>query len=259
MKKFILLFFSITLLTACSGNDNTETPDSKPVEPVEQVDKTVKENESTETADDTIRHADFQTAIPAEWNVKLPSMYPVEEGKYVTAKTTTTADEVTYDFYEFEEEVSLDDARVEEGIYIGQLIVKQFEDQFTADDTLKTTLTLNDDYVAMGPLLVYPFKEGEESVVNWNDNQGWYIFVRSMEKSPTELVEWIEGENLVLHLADGVLNGQYPKPQILGQMHFNVDDQAKTSVTWAANEIVYTLQDFEERTLKWLGAFGEAN
>ncbi len=258
MKKIVLFFVSVALLAACGGNDKaktTESSDTKPAEVVGPVDKTVEEN--TEATKDTVRHADFQAAVPAEWRVELPTMYPIEEGKYVTAKTMVTADEVTYDFYEFDEEVALDDAKVEEGTSIGRLIIKEFADEFAADEVSKTTLTINDNYVDVGSLLVYPFAEGEESIVNWSDNEGWYISVRSVEKSPTELVEWIKGENLVQHLTDGVLNRQYPRPQISGQMHFNVDDQAETYITWAANETVYTLKDFGDHTLEWLSAFGE--
>ncbi|MFJ7933946.1 hypothetical protein [Sporosarcina sp. NPDC096371] len=252
MRRSILFFVCVALLTACSDNDKTKTTASSETERAETVEG------NTEATKDTVRHADFQAVLPTEWQVTLPIMYPVEEGKYVTAKTMVTADEVTYDFYEFDGEVALDDAKVEEGTYIGQLMVTKFEDEFAADEALKTSLTINDNYVDIGSFLVYPFTEGEASVVNWNDNQGWTIFVRSMEKSPTELVEWIEGGNVVPDLSEGVLNGQYPRPQILGQMHFNEDDQAKTYVTWAANEIVYTLKDFEDHTLEWLGAFGES-
>lgn len=245
MKKLSILLACTLLLVACS-NDASEEPNKAPVE------------ETTTNNGQVNQYADFQSAIPTDWQVQLPTKFPVAKDKFLTAQTTTTENEITFDFYEFDEETALDAANVTEGYYTGQLTITRYEDELKADDDLKVQLTLHDDYVAdAGPELIYPFISGDESIVNWTSSHGWYVFAYSMEKSEQELVDWIKEKDLVNDITDGTGNGYYPRPQIIGQMHFYADDETRTFIKWAQNEIVFTLNDFNENTLNWLHAFSD--
>ncbi len=253
MKKLVLILTCALLLAACSNNSNGE-PNKEP------VDKTNNHRNETnhQVDEEKNQYADFQSAIPTDWQVQLPTNLPVTEGKFLTAKTTAKESEMTFEFYEFDEEVMLDAQNITDGYYIGQLTVTRYEDEFKADDDIKVQLTLHDDYVAdAGPELIYPFIAGDESVVNWADSHGWYVFAYSMEKSEQELVDWIKEKDLVSEITNGTGSGYYPRPQIIGQMHFYADDETRTFVKWAQQEIVFTLNDFNEDTLNWLHTFSE--
>ncbi|WP_042476142.1 hypothetical protein [Bacillus ndiopicus] len=247
MKKFFSLFLCVSLLAACSNTDETK------IEPPSN-----NGGETNNTANQAkAQHADFQSAIPADWQVQLPTDFPIKKDTFLTAKTTVTEDKITYDFYQFDDEVELDAANVTDGYYIGQLTVTRYEDELKADDELLVQLTLHDDYIAdIGPELIYPFTEGDESIVNWSSN-GWNIFAYSREKSEQELVDWIKEKDLVNEISNGIENGYYPRPQIVGQMHFYADDETRNFATWAKKEIVFTLKDFNENTLDWLHVFNK--
>ncbi|KOS59895.1 hypothetical protein FJQ98_15595 [Lysinibacillus agricola] len=255
MKKILIMLLSTALLLVACNNSSNEEPNKEPAEETNKNEVEI-DNNNNQIDEEKIQYVDFQSAIPAEWQVQLPTNYPIAEDKFLTAKTTTTENEITFEFYEFDKEVALDAPNITDGYYIGQLTVTRYEDELKADDDVKIQLTLHDDYVAdAGPELIYPFIAGDESVVNWTNNSGWYVFAYSREKSEQELVEWIKEKDLVSEITNGTESGYYPRPQIVGQMHFYADDKTKTFVTWAEKEIVFTLKDFSENTLDWLHVF----
>lgn len=264
MKKTLIMLLSTALLLVACNNTSNKEQNNEPAEEttkseVETNKKEIETDDSNNQIDkEKIQYADFQSAIPTEWQIHLPTSYPVAEGKFLTAKTATTENEITFEFYQFDEEVELDAPNVADGDYIGHLIVMRYEDEFTADQAMASEFVIHDDYVAdvgSSGILVYPYQEGDTNVVNWNDNMGWYGLVRSQTKSESDLLAWLKEENLVTKLVEGVKDSTYPKPQIVGKMDFDVDDITNTFITWAEKEIVFTLKDFGDNTLDWLHVF----
>lgn len=238
MKKFTLLLACGLVLAACNSQLSEKTNEGEPSNAVSN--------------EENGQYANFQSVVPAEWNVQLPTNYPVAENQYLTAKTTVTEQEVQYDFYQFDDKVELDASNVTEGEYVGQLIVTRYAHESTANDALTIELTKNSNAVTdVGSEPIYPFIQGDESVVNWVNSANWYMFVYSREQSEQELIEWVRTKDLV----NDTTNGDYPKPQIIGQMHFYADDEIRTFVTWTEKEMVFTLKEFGGTTLEWLHAF----
>lgn len=106
------------ILTACGADETEVQPqtDEQIVEEVEaaedQEDQGKEKKESVEADSSEADPTSLQSAIPSDWEVTLPTDFPVTEGEHLTAITSSEENEVTYEFYETDQELPINDPNV---------------------------------------------------------------------------------------------------------------------------------------------------
>lgn len=272
MKKLIMLTFVIALMAACANDNEAEkqTPNEEQVvSDVEEVDVENEEQategkESGETATNTNSNAgsntnesseskseasSFQSAIPSGWDVTLPSDFPVTNGKHLTAITNTQQDEVTFEFYEADKEIPLNDPSIKKaGQLKGHLTITKYASEEAASKEIDQTVFKQGEKVDLGHGITGYQDAGAGSLfTSWNEGR-WAIMARSTtEKAEVnvatakETVEFLEKNTM-------------PIPKQYGELHIDAEHSGSLA-KWQKQNLAYSLTDFGDQTLEWLVSF----
>ena len=271
MKKLIMLTFVVALMAAC-GNEEAEKQapnEEQVVSDVEEVDVENEEQakeveESGETATNTDTNAgsktngssdsksgasSFQSAIPKGWDVTLPSDFPVTNGKHLTAITKTQQDEVTFEFYEVDKEVPINDPNIKKaGQLKGHLAITKYASEEVASKEIDQTIFKQGEKVDLGHGITGYQDAGAGSLfTSWNEGR-WAIIARSTTEKAEESVE--TAKETVEFLEKNTM----PIPKQYGELHIDAEHSGSLA-KWQKQNLVYSLTDFGDQTLEWLVTF----
>jgi len=263
MKRQLIFAFSMLMLTACGTDEVTV---QQPPEGSVQIDVVEKEvNGQTEevgtTTEENVKEADksisditvektFQSIIPSDWNIKLPSEFPVTKGKYLTAITSLEQQkEVTFNFYETDREFAMNDSKIKEtGHFVGQLIITKYSTSELASKEIDQTVFSNGEVVDLGHGIKGYQDAGAGSLfTSWNEGR-WAIISRSTTENSEESLA--NAKETVEFLETHMM----PIPKQYGQLHIDAEDSGSMA-KWQKHNYVYTITDFGDKTLEWLVSF----
>lgn len=252
----------MVMMTACGNEEKEAVQTQNPEQTVDEVetDKGQTEELDTETkeagkpntnvaSDSKAEKADFQSIIPSDWGIKLPTDFPVTKGKHVTAIASSTQNKATFTFYNTDKQLEINDPKIKEtGQLVGKLVITQYKTEKAASEEIDQTVFTDGKAVDLGHGITGYQDAGAGSLfTSWNEGR-WAIIARSTtEKSEESLATAKETvEFLETHMM--------PVPKKYGQLH--VDANATGSLAkWQKQKFVYTLTDFGDNTLNWLVAF----
>lgn len=262
LKKLIILPFIMLMMTAC-GNEDTEAVQTQDPEP--KVDDVENDNGQTDESDTETKEpvkpntnaasgskagkVNFQSIIPSEWGIKLPTDFPVNKGKYLTAIAGTKKNLATFKFYATDKPLDLNDPNIKNsGELVGQLVITNHPTVKSASEEIDQTVFSEGEAVDLGYGITGYQDAGAGSLfTSWNEGR-WAIMARSTTvkseeslKTAKETVKFLETHML-------------PIPKQYGQLH--IDAKQKGSLAkWQKQKNVFTLTDFGDNTLKWLVTF----
>ncbi|MGE7603575.1 hypothetical protein ACQKL5_13970 [Peribacillus sp. NPDC097675] len=240
--------------------DNAETDKSQTEEVNAETDKDQTEEVNTETkeagnpnknvaSDSTVKKADFQSIIPGEWGIKLPSNFPVTKGKYLTAIASSTQNKASFTFYNTDKQLEINDPKIKKtGQLVGQLVITQYENEKAASEEIDQTVFKDGEAVELGHGITGYQDGGAGSLfTSWNEGR-WAIIARSTtEKSEESLATAKETvEFLETHMM--------PIPKKHGHLHIDAKHTGSLAA-WQKQNFVYRLTDFGDNTLNWLVTF----
>ncbi|HWL11875.1 MAG TPA: hypothetical protein VNQ57_02715 [Ureibacillus sp.] len=247
-------------MTACGDEEQTasEKQDTEQiVEDVEAANGQEKEqgteegvSSNTNTASENEeKTSSFQSEIPSEWDITLPSDFPVKQEKNLTAMTSSQQDTVKFEFYETDKELAVNDPNIEKtGQFIGTLEIAKYANTEAASEEIDQTVYSQGEAVNLGHGITGYQDGGAGSLfTSWNEGR-WAITARSTtEKSEESLataketVEFLETNKM-------------PIPKQYGQLHIDAENSGSMA-KWQKESYVYTLADFGDNTLNWLVTF----
>lgn len=252
----------IVMMTACGNEDKEAIQTQNPEQNVEDVetDNSQTEELDTETkepvkpntnveSDNKAEKADFQSIIPSEWGIKLPTDFPVTKGKYLTAITSSKQNKVTFTFYNTDKQLEMDDPQIKKmGQLVGQLVLTKYDTEKAASEEIDKTVFTDGEAVDLGHGLTGYQDAGAGSLfTSWNEGR-WAIIARSTTEKPEEslatakeTVEFLETNTI-------------PIPKQYGHLHIDSDHKGSLA-KWQKQNVVYTLTDFGDNTLNWLVMF----
>ncbi|QCR32472.1 hypothetical protein C1N55_09920 [Lysinibacillus sp. SGAir0095] len=248
------------ILTACGSEEESvlqtqskeQLVDNVEVESGQKKKQGSDNEEAVETNTNITTNKDqvsFQSIIPSEWNITLPTNFPVTKGKYLTAITSSQQDVVTFDFYETDSELPINDLNIKNnGQFIGHLVITKFATAEAASEEIDKSIFTEGKAVNLGHGITGYQDGGAGSLfTSWNEGR-WAIIVRSR----TEKSE--EGLATAKKTVEFLETNTMPVPKQNGHLH--IDAEHKGSLAkWQKQNIVYTLTDFGDRTLNWLVTF----
>ncbi|MFJ7859389.1 hypothetical protein ACIQZM_16010 [Peribacillus sp. NPDC097206] len=240
--------------------DEVETDKGQTEEPSTETDKEQTEEVKTETkeadkpntnvaSDSKAEKANFQSIIPSDWGIKLPTDFPVTKGKHVTAIASSTQNKATFTFYNTDKQLEINDPKIKEtGQLVGKLVITQYKTEKAASEEIDQTVFTDGKAVDLGHGITGYQDAGAGSLfTSWNEGR-WAIIARSTtEKSEESLATAKETvEFLETHMM--------PVPKKYGQLHIDANDTGSLA-KWQKQKFVYTLTDFGDNTLNWLVTF----
>ena len=252
----------IVMMTACGNEDKeavqTQTPEQT-VDEVEtdkgqtkELDTNTKEPVKSDTngaSDSKAEKADFQDIIPSDWGIKLPTDFPVTKGKYLTAIASSKQNKVTFEFYNTDKQLEINDPKIKEtGQLVGQLVITKYATEKAASEEIDQTVFTDGETVDLGHAIKGYQDAGAGSLfTSWNEGR-WAIIARSTtEKSEESLAT---AKETVEFLETNMM----PIPKKYGQLHIDANHEGSLA-TWQKQYVVYTLTDFGDNTLNWLVTF----
>ncbi|WP_199880571.1 hypothetical protein [Bacillus massiliglaciei] len=253
MRKLWMLTFAAVVMTGCGNHDEAEqTQPSQQTADEMKTDTGQKEaasETSAEGRENSTKESDFNSEISNDWNVTLPINFPVSEGKFLTAVTSKEQDEITFDFYETDKKLEINDSAIKDsGQYVGQLAVTNYETEEMASEQIDQTKFSQGEKVDLGHGITgYQDAGAGSQFTSWNEGR-WALVARSTtEKSEEsaatakETVDYLETHSL-------------PIPKPYGQLHMDAEGDSSLA-KWQKQNIVYTMTDFGDQTLDWLVTF----
>ena len=262
LKNLLILSFIVVVMTAC-GSEEEIVPQSQNKEQiVEDVEASNGESEEQGTENDEqvdtntngasesdTEPISFQSNIPSDWDITLPTDFPVTEGKHLTAITSSQQDVVTFDFYETDSELAINDPNIKKtGQFVGHLEIVKYATEEAASEEIDKTVYTEGEAVNLGHGITGYQDGGAGSLfTSWNEGR-WAITARSTtEKSEESLataketVEFLETNKM-------------PIPKQYGHLHVDAEHSGSLA-KWQKQNFVYTLTDFGDKTLNWLVTF----
>lgn len=262
MKKLIILPFIIVVMTACGNEDETKLQTQNQEQIVDDVEadhgqteeQGTENEEHVETNKNVASESDsepisFQSIIPSEWDITLPTDFSVTQGKYLTAIASLQQDVVTFEFYETDKELALNDQNIKKtGQLIGHLVINKYASAEAASEEIDKSIFTDGEPVNLGHGITGYQDAGAGSLfTSWNEGR-WAIIARSTtEKSEASLATAKETvEFLEMHIM--------PIPKQYGHLHIDAEHKGSFA-KWQKQNFVYTLTDFGDKTLNWLVTF----
>lgn len=250
------------MMTACGNEDNKALQKDDPEQIVDDVEinngqseelgteykEPVKSNENV-TSDSNARNTNFESIIPSDWDIQLPTDLPVTKGKHLTAIASSKQNVVTFEFYQTDKQLEMNDPKIKEsGQLVGQLVITKHATAKSAGEEIDKTVFSDGEAVDLGHGITGYQDAGAGSIfTSWNEGR-WAIIARSTtEKSEESLTIAKETvEFLETHMM--------PIPEQYGHLHIDANDQGSLA-TWQKEKFVYTLTNFGDNTLNWLITF----
>ncbi|MEK4386280.1 hypothetical protein MKZ25_10780 [Solibacillus sp. FSL W7-1464] len=256
MKKYVPFILSLFLLAACEETNNSATADPDTAEDsksseAETTNSPSKEEPDSSQSEEEVSATteDFQRMIPSNWNVEMPTDFPVTKGSYLTAITSTDNDVLTFNFYETPSKLAINDKTIEqEGTYIGQLTITEYNTKELASEEIDQTVFDSGQAVDLGYGITGYQDAGAGSLfTSWNEGR-WAIIARSL----TEKAE--ESLNTAKETVEFLETNMLPVPKDYGTLHVDAE-QTGTMAKWQKENYLYTMTDFGEDTLRWIVKF----
>ncbi len=255
MKKHIMIILSVLVMTACASKENDIQSQEKEIS-VElenaknQGDESKEENVNSEEKERVNEGENFQSNIQNDWDINLPTNFPVTEGKFLTATTSLEQqDAITFHFYETNSKLAINDPTLKEvGEFIGQLVITKYESAQAASDEIDQTVFKDGKAVDLGHGITGYQDAGAGSLfTSWNEGR-WAIITRSRtEKSEESL-------NTAKETVEFLETHMLPIPKEYGSLH--IDSELSGSMAkWQKQQYVFEMTDFKEKTLEWLITF----
>jgi len=255
LKKYMPFVLSLFLLAACEETNNSATadPDSATDSKSSEVDTTntpnKEEADSNQPAEDTSTTEDFQSIIPNDWDIDMPTDFPVSEGSFLTAITKTDNDVITFNFYETSEKLAINDKAIEQdGTYIGQVTITKYDSKELAGEEIDQTVFDSGQAVDLGYGITGYQDAGAGSLfTSWNEGR-WAMIARSL----TEKAE--ESLALAKETVEFLETNMLPVPKDYGYLHVDAE-QTGTMAKWQKEEYLFAMTDFGEQSLPWIVKF----
>lgn len=262
LKKYVPFVLSFLLLAACEETNNSATaePDTAADTESSEVDSessevdttnspSKEESGSSQPAEDSATTEDFQSIIPSNWDVDIPTDFPVSEGSYLTAITTTDNNVITINFYETPSKMAINDKTIEQdGTYIGQLTITKYDSKDLASEEIDQTVFDSGQAVDLGYGITGYQDAGAGSLfTSWNEGR-WAIIARSLTEKAEESLA--TAKETVEFLETNML----PVPKDYGTLHVDAE-QTGTMAKWQKENYLFAMTDFGEQTLPWMVKF----
>lgn len=255
LKKYVPFILSIFLLAACEETNNSTTADQDSATDTKssEVDTTNSpskdESGSSQPTEVSSTTEDFQSIIPSNWDVDIPTDFPVSKGSYLTAITTTDSDTITLNFYETPSKMAINDKAIkQDGTYIGQLTITNYDSKDLASDEIDQTVFDSGQAVDLGyGITGYQDAGAGSQFTSWNEGR-WAIIARSLTEKAEESL--LTAKDTVEFLETNML----PVPKDYGYLHVDAE-QTGTMAKWQKENYLYTMTDFGEDTLPWIVKF----
>ena len=255
LKKYVPFVLSFLLLAACEETNNSATaePDTAADTKSSEVDTTnspsKEESGSSQPAEDSAMTEDFQSVIPSNWDVDIPTDFPVSKGSYLTAITTTDSNAITLNFYETSSKMSVNDKAIkQDGTYIGQLTITKYDSKDLASEEIDQTVFDSGQAVDLGYGITGYQDAGAGSLfTSWNEGR-WAIIARSLTEKAEESLA--TAKETVKFLETNML----PVPKDYGNLHVDAE-QTGTMAKWQKENYLFAMTDFGEQTLPWMVKF----
>ena len=258
MEKLMILSVIIGVMTACGNEDESVLQTENKEQIVEEVEasangqqeKQAAENEEqVEISKNDTESRSFQSLIPSEWDISLPSDFPVTQGMYLTAIASSKENVATFDFYETEKELAINDPEIKKnGQFIGHLEITKFETAEAASEEIDKTVFKDGKTVNLGHGITGYQDGGAGSLfTSWNEGR-WAITARSTTEKAEESLA--TAKETVDFLETNIM----PIPKQYGHLHIDAE-QSGSLAKWQKQNFVYTLTDFGDKTLNWLVTF----
>ncbi|MGE8081958.1 hypothetical protein [Peribacillus loiseleuriae] len=262
MKKLIILTFIIVVMTACGKEDETVLQTQNQEQTVDDVEadngqtekygteneEHVKTNTNVASESDTEPRS-VQSFIPSDWDITLPTDFAVTQGKYLTAIASLQQDVVTFEFYETDRELAINDPNIKKiGQLIGHLVITKYATAEAASEEIDKTVFTDGKTVNLGHGITGYQDAGAGSLfTSWNEGR-WAIIARSTTEKSEESLATAKGtvEFLETHMM--------PIPKQYGHLHIDAEHTGSLA-KWQKQNFVYTLTDFGDKTLNWLVTF----
>ncbi|WP_234417349.1 MULTISPECIES: hypothetical protein [unclassified Lysinibacillus] len=187
--------------------------------------------------------------IPSNWDVKVPTDFPVTKGSYLTAITTANNNVITFNFYETPSQLAINHNNIKQsGKYVGQLTITKYASEKLASAEIDQSVFNEGIAVDLGHGITGYQDAGAGSLfTSWNEGR-WAIIARSLTEKATEglttakeTVEFLETHTL-------------PIPKDYGSLHVDTE-QSGTIAKWQKENYLYSMTDFGKRTLPWVVKF----
>lgn len=255
LKKYVPFVLSIFLLAACDETNNSVTakPNPEADTKTSEVDTTnspsKEESGSSQPAEVSATTEDFQIIIPSNWDVKLPTDFPVSKGSYLTAITTTNNNVITFNFYETPTKIAINDKTIKQnGTYMGQLTITKYDSKELASEEIDQTVFNSGQAVDLGYGITGYQDAGAGSLfTSWNEGR-WSIIARSLTEKAEESLATAKETFEFLE------TNMLPVPKDYGYLHIDAE-QTGTMAKWQKENYLYAMTDFGEQTLPWMVKF----
>lgn len=249
-------------MTACGNEDKEAIQMQNPEQNVGNLEKDKGQTEELDTetkepvkpntnleSNSKAEKADFQSVIPSDWDIKLPTAFPVTKGKYVTAITSSKQNKVTFTFYNTDKQLEVNDPQIKKiGQLVGQLVLTKYATEKTASEEIDKTVFTDGEAVDLGHGITGYQDAGAGSLfTSWNEGR-WAIIARSTTEKPEESLA--TAKETVEFLETNMI----PIPKQYGHLHLDSNHKGSLA-TWQKQNVVYTLTDFGDNTLSWLETF----
>lgn len=261
MKKYLLLFSALFVLTACNSGNNdskdsttkstaasTEKTSSKVSMSSSESSSTSRTNSSSKTQTSSSKtdsshgnHAmsardELQANYP---NDKFPDPATISGGKEIGIAASEEQGILKVSYYEVNEETPFNDPALKNQTPVAGFQRQAFDSKETAQNEVGQTYDPNGQQVDLGHNITgYRSAGAGSSFITWKEGN-WSLAVRANnleEEDPVPLakqtVEYLEGAFL-------------PVPHDAGQISLRVakGDVQSNSVVWQDNQTVYTIMN----------------
>ena len=215
------------MTTACGNEDKEAVQTQNPEQNVEKVETETKEPVEPNTnleSESKAETADFQRVIPSDWDIKLPTDFPVTKGKYVTAITSSKQNKVTFTFYNTDKQLAMNDPKIKKmGQLVGQLVLTKYATEKAASEEIDKTVFTDGKAVDLGHNITGYQDAGAGSLfTSWNEGR-WAIIARSTTEKPEESLA--TAKETVEFLETNMI----PIPKQYGQLHMDANQDRKST------------------------------
>lgn len=255
MKKYLPFAISILLLASCEEANNKPITDQDFASDIKssEVGTTTSPSkvdaDPNQTTNSTAKSENFQSIIPGNWDVIMPTDLPVTKGSYLTAITTTNNNDISFNFYETPTKLAINDKDIKQsGRYVGQLTITIYDSKKLVSEEIDQTVFNSGKAIDLGHGITGYQDAGAGSLfTSWNEGR-WAIIARSLTEKPEESIATAKGtvEFLETHML--------PIPKEYGYLHVDAEHSG-TMAKWQKANYLYTMTDFGKQTLPWIVKF----
>ncbi|WLV25322.1 hypothetical protein QR721_03580 [Aciduricibacillus chroicocephali] len=249
--------FIIPALAACSSSNGSDT--GKQEQPKTEMSskantssdrKSDQESKKSQTQNKEMPQAqvlqaikkDLKTKIP----IKLPTQLPVDEGKHLTAITSSGDTSYQIQFYETDTPVAVNDPSVpgkrKDAVKIADMQVKKFDSVKKAQEQIgyQNYSKIGGKKMDLGHGVSGYRDAGAGSAnIGWNEGR-WDLVSRARTNNAKA------GEQLALKTVDYLEKHTLPAPNKYGSFHLDAEDKGTSWVLWQDGDTVYNFNKVDD-------------